>query len=282
MPEWWDYAFMRRALAATTLLSFSVAPVGAFLVLRRMSLAGEAMAHAMVPGLAAAFAIAGLSAVSMAVGGLAAGLGVALLAGALARSTVVREDAGLASLYLVALALGVFVLSAAGSAVPLQSFLFGSVLGIGDDTLALIAAVAAATLGSFVFLLRPLTQDTVDPAFHASRTGGSTRARAWFAVLVVLNLLAGFKAMGTLMAVGLMILPATAARCWASTAPGFLLATLGFALASCWGGLALSWHAPAAPSGPAIVLVAGACFALSACFGPHGLDLLGLGRRAGR
>ena len=121
MFDWADYAFMKRAVVATTVLSFSVAPVGAFLVLRRLSLAGEAMAHAIVPGIVIAFVAAGLSVYSMIVGGLIAGVGVALLTSVIARSTIMREDASLASLYLVALALGIFILSASGSAVPLKA-----------------------------------------------------------------------------------------------------------------------------------------------------------------
>ena len=74
MVEWLEYDFMQRALVATSVLSVSIAPVGAFLVLRRLSLAGEAMAHAIVPGIVIAFVIFGLSAVSMITGGLIAGI----------------------------------------------------------------------------------------------------------------------------------------------------------------------------------------------------------------
>jgi zinc/manganese transport system permease protein len=273
MLEWLDYAFMRRALVATTVLSFSVAPVGAFLVLRRLSLAGEAMAHAIVPGIVVAFVVFGLSVYSMILGGLAAGVGVALLTSLLARGTIIRHDAGLASLYLVALALGIFILSAAGSAVPLKSFLFGSILGIGDDTLIVVAATATVTLVSFAAILRPLIVSTIDPVFYESQTRRSGLVELWFMVLVVLNLLGAFKALGTLMAVGLMILPATAARYWVRTITGYLLTTFALALASCWAGLAMSFYAPAVPSGPAIVLVAGAIFAASLCLGPQGLAL---------
>lgn len=273
MFEWWDYAFMQRALAATTVLAFSVSPVGTFLVLRRLSLAGEAMAHAIVPGIVIAFVIAGLSVLSMIVGGLIAGLGVALATTTIARSTIIREDAGLASLYLIALALGIFILSAAGSAVPLKSFLFGSILGIGDDTLILIGATATITLVSFALILRPLILNTIDPVFYESQVRNPGLVQLWFMFLVVLNLLGAFKALGTLMAVGLMILPATAARYWVRTITGYLLATFGFAVASCWIGLIISFYAPSVPSGPSIVLVAGVFFVFSLCFGPQGLRL---------
>lgn len=269
----WEFAFMKRAFAATTALSISVAPVGAFLVLRRLSLAGEAMAHAIVPGVVAGFILAGLSVASMVVGGLIAGLGVAVLTSMLARATILREDAGLASLYLIALAAGIFALSASGSAVPLKSFLFGSVLGIGNDALALIGVTATITLVSFVFLLRPLIVGTLDPVFFEAQAKRPYLVHFAFMALVVLNLLAAFKTLGTLMAVGLMILPATAARIWTANISSYLGLTTLFACLSCWLGLILSFHAPSTPSGPAIVLVAGAIFALSALLGPHGFGL---------
>ena len=273
MFEWLDYAFMKRALVATSVLSFSVAPVGAFLVLRRLSLAGEALAHAIVPGIVIAFVIAGLSVVSMIVGGLFAGVGVAVLTTLVSRLTIIREDASLASLYLIALALGIFILSAAGSAVPLKSFLFGSILGIDDDTLILIGATATITLVSFAIILRALIVSTIDPVFYESQTQHPGLVGHWFMFLVVLNLVGAFKALGTLMAVGLMILPATAARYWTSTITSYLVLTFVFALLSSWAGLIISYHAPDVPSGPAIVLVAGVIFVVSLVFGPQGLRL---------
>ena len=89
-------------------------------------------------------------------------------------------------------------------------------------------------------------------------------------LLLVLNLLAAFKTLGTLMAVGLMILPATAARYWASTITTQLVLGFVFALSSCWIGLTLSYVFPETPSGPAIVLVAGGFFLVSAILGPLG------------
>ena len=166
MFEWLDYAFMTRALVATTVLSFSVTPIGVFLVLRRMSLAGEAMAHAIVPGIVIAFVIAGLTMGSMVIGGLIAGITVAALTSLLARVTIIREDASLASLYLIALALGIFILSAAGSAVQLKSFLFGSILGIDDERLIMLGVTATVTLVSFALIFRSLIIKTIDPIFH--------------------------------------------------------------------------------------------------------------------
>ena len=153
--DMWNYVFMQRAFVATTILSISVAPVGAFLVLRRLSLAGEAMAHAITPGIVIGFVVAGMSVTSLLIGGFIAGIGVASLAALLARRTILRSDASLAALYLIALAMGIFILSAAGSAIPLKSFLFGSILGIDDASMLLLGTVATVTLITFAVLLRP-------------------------------------------------------------------------------------------------------------------------------
>ena len=271
ITEMFSYAFMRRAFVVTTVLSASVAPVGAFLVLRRLSLAGEAMAHAITPGVVIGFVTAGLSVMSLLFGGLIAGLGVAVLTAYLARNTILRSDASLASLYLIALAIGIFILSAAGSAVPLKSFLFGSILGVDDASMILVGGVATVTLVTFAFILRPLIMSTCDPVFFESQVKRPWIVEQGFMFLLVLNLLAAFKTLGTLMAVGLMILPATAARYWSGTITAQLGLGFIFSLLSCWLGLTLSYVLPETPSGPAIVLVAGAIFVLSALFGPLGL-----------
>ena len=271
ISEMFSYAFMRRAFVVTTILSASVAPVGAFLVLRRLSLAGEAMAHAITPGVVIGFVTAGLSVMSLLFGGLIAGLGVAVLTAYLARNTILRSDASLASLYLIALAIGIFILSAAGSAVPLKSFLFGSILGVDDASMILVGGVATVTLVTFALILRPLIMSTCDPVFFESQVKRPWIVDQGFMFLLVLNLLAAFKTLGTLMAVGLMILPATAARYWSGTITAQLGLGFIFSLLSCWLGLTLSYVLPETPSGPAIVLVAGAIFVLSALFGPLGL-----------
>ena len=272
LEAWWSYEFVRRAVIATLVLSISVAPVGCFIVLRRLSLAGEALAHAIVPGIAIAFLISGgLTVAAMLVGGVIAGLAVALSATMLARLSIIREEAGLASLYLIALAIGIFILSLNGSAVPLKSFLFGKILGLSDGTLILIGATATITLLSFAFMLRPLIVSTLDPGFFESQLQRPWIVQIWFMLLVVLNLIASFRALGTLMAVGLMILPATSARYWVSSLTGYVLVSMAIAMASCMIGIALSLTFTDIPTGPCIVIVAGGLFLFSLVLGPNGL-----------
>jgi len=141
-----EFPFMRRALVATLALSLGCAPIGCVLVLRRMSLVGDAMAHAVLPGAAAGFLLAGLSLPAMSAGGFVAALAVALAAGFVTRSTPQREDASFAAFYLIALALGVLLVSLRGSQIDLMHMRFGSVLAMAALSVAIGAVSGAAGL----------------------------------------------------------------------------------------------------------------------------------------
>lgn len=266
-----EFGFMRRALAGCLALSLSAPPLGVFLMLRRMSLMSEAMSHAILPGAAAGFLVAGLSLPAMTLGGLVAGLAVALTAGLVSRSTMLKEDASLAGFYLIALALGVVLVSLRGSQLDLLHLLFGSVLALDDDALLLLGAIASLTLASLAILYRPLVIECVDPLFlrTVSRAGGPVHYA--FLALVVLNLVGGFQALGTLLAVGLMLLPAIAARFWARDLSGLIPASILIAMLASLAGLIASYNAGIRlPTGPAIVLSAGLLYLLSMILGPRG------------
>ena len=118
-------------------------------MLRRMSLTGDAMAHAILPGAALGYLVAGLSLPAMTIGGILAGIVVAVLGRRSSRAvTVLKEDASLAAFYLISLALGVTIVSLNGSNVDLLHVLFGTVLALDDDALILLAAIATVTLAT--------------------------------------------------------------------------------------------------------------------------------------
>ncbi len=227
-----EYGFMRRALVACLALSLGCGPIGTFLVLRRMSLMGDVMSHAILPGAALGFLVAGLSLWAMSAGGLMAGLAVALLAGLVSRATALREDASLAGFYLISLALGVLLVSTRGSNVDLLHVLFGTILSVDDEALILVASIATLTLIALALIYRPLVAECFDPGFLRAVAGGGSFYHIVFLVLVVLNLVAGFQALGTLMAVGLMMLPAAAARFWASEVWSLALVSIAIAFVS--------------------------------------------------
>jgi zinc/manganese transport system permease protein len=264
-----DFEFMRRALVGSFALALSAPPIGVFLMLRRMSLIGDAMAHAILPGAAIGFLIAGLSLLAMAGGGLLTGFVIAIGAGLIARATALKEDASLAAFFLVSLALGVVIVSIKGSNVDLMNFLFGSVLAVDNPTLTLIVGIASVSLVILALIWRPLVLECVDPGFLRSVSRSGSIAHLAFLALVVLNLVGGFQALGTLLAVGMMMLPAVIARFWARDITAMIALAMGSAVISGYGGLLISYHADL-PSGPTIVLVAGALYALSVLVGPVG------------
>ena len=264
-----EFGFMRRALVACFALSLGSAPIGVILVLRRMSLMGDAMSHAILPGAAIGFLIAGLSLWAMSLGGLVVGLLVALLSGIVSRVTPLREDASLAGFYLISLALGVLLISTRGSNVDLLHVLFGSILAVEDASLLLVAAITSATLVILALIYRPLVIECFDPAFLKTTLRGGSLIHTIFLGLVVVNLVAGFQALGTLMAVGLMMLPALAARFWTLRLEGLLALSIGIGFASGLVGLLLSYNFDL-PSGPSIILTAGALYILSLLFGSRG------------
>ena len=264
-----DLAFMRRALVGCIAIALGATPVGVFLMLRRMSLTGDAMAHAILPGAAVGYLFAGLSLSAMTLGGLVAGMSVALLAGFVSRSTALKEDASLAAFYLISLAVGVAIVSTHGSNVDLMNVLFGSVLALNDDALILLCTIATITAFTLAILFRPLVIECLDPDFLRSVSRLSAVSHFTFLSLAVLNLVAGFHALGTLMAVGIMILPAAAARFWTNEIGPLIAIAFALAVMGAVGGLLASFHW-GLPSGPAIVLALGVAYVLSVIAGTEG------------
>lgn len=262
-----EFEFMRRALVGAGAMALSSGIMGIFLMLRRMSLMGDAMAHAILPGAAAGYLLYGLSLPAMTIGGLVAGGLVATLAGIVARTTTLEEDASFAAFYLLSLALGVTLVSMKGSNLDLLHVLFGSVLALDNPTLYLLAGTSSLTLLMIAIIYRPLVIEWVDPAFLkaiGSRSGAI--AHLLFLALMVLNLVAGFHALGTLLAVGLMMLPAASARMWNTDLVPLVLTSTGFGLISGYIGLLMSYHW-SVPAGPSIILTAGIIYILSLIFG---------------
>ena len=167
-----EFAFLRRALVATIGLGLSAAPLGVLLTLRRMSLFGEALSHAVLPGVAVGFVLFGLSLTAMSIGGFLAGIIVVATAGLISRYTELKEDASLAAIYLVALALGVMLISRRGTQLDLLHILFGSVLGVDAGGLLLMAGVASISLLALAALYRGQRQSRHPAAAIIPDAGG--------------------------------------------------------------------------------------------------------------
>lgn len=262
-----QYGFMRRSLIACLALSLSLTPLGIFMQLRKMSLVGDALSHAVLPGVAIGFMMSGMSLLSMSIGGVLVGSFVAIFSGWLSERAKLQEDATFAGLYLGSLALGVTLLSIHNTGIDLLHLLFGSILAIDKTSLLFIGAVCSFSLLVIAFGLRALVYESFDATFltlTAKRTPNVIHAL--FMGLTVLNLVAGFQILGTLMTVGLMMLPAISARCWCNRLFSIWLLAMSIACISSLIGLTCSWYF-ALPAGPSIVLCAFCVFLFSVLFG---------------
>jgi zinc/manganese transport system permease protein len=261
-----DFGFMRRALVASLALSVGGASIGVFLILRRMSLMGDALAHALLPGAALGFLLGGLSLPAMSLGGFVAGIATALVSAVVARFTALREDASFAAAYLTSLALGVLIVSLKGSALDLMNILFGAILAVDDTALFLVVGTTTLTLVGLAAIYRPLVVECFNPGFLAAMGVRGSLYHYLFLALAVLNMVAAFQALGTLMALGLMLLPAVTASFWAREVWSMTLVAVPLAFLSSAIGLIVSFHA-SLPSGPVIVLVASLFFLASLLVG---------------
>lgn len=273
-----DFGFMRRAVVAGIALSISAGPVGVLLLLRRMSLMGDALSHAVLPGAAIGYLVAGLSLWAMGLGGLVAGVLVAFLAGIASRQSRLREDASFAGFYLISLALGVLLVSLRGSSIDLLHVLFGTILAIDTSSLHLIAGITTVTLVVLAIIYRPLVMECFDPEFLRAVKGRGAFSHYAFLLLLVLNLISGFQSLGTLMAVGMMMLPALVARLWTSSLLKMMVVAALAGSAASIIGLIASFNLSIA-SGPSIVLTAGIFYLVSLVIAPGGM--LGRDRHSG-
>jgi zinc/manganese transport system permease protein len=263
-PALTDTALM-IALAGALALGVGAAPLGVLLIGRRMSLVGDSLSHATLPGAAIAFLLAGTNPWALTVGALAAGLVVAVASGLLSRAGKLPEDAAFAVLYLTALAAGVLILGRTASVEVVHSLLFGSVDALDRPGLVLAVAGAAATLVALSLFGRGLSLAAEDGTFaHAGFK--SATLQALLMGLVAFNLVAGFRAFGALMTVGLMMIPATAATFWAESFKGRAMTAVLISALSSVGGL-FAARAFAYEPGAAMVMAAAALFGLSALGG---------------
>lgn len=264
-----NYGFMRRAIVACCSLSMSVTPIGIFLILRRMSLMGDALSHAILPGVAIGYFFFNMSFIMMSIGGFMSGLIVAFFSDWVTEKTSLYKDAIYSGLYLGFLSFGVVLIATQGSDIDLFSLLFGSILLINMYTLKCVGIISTITVFSIAFLYRALVIETFDSDFLKENNIKYPRLISiFFSLILVLNLIASLQVTGTLMAVGLMMLPGLSARCWVRSLINMLLLSLCIAWFCSWIGLLIAFYI-SLPAGPVIVLCASIVFLISILFGSN-------------
>ncbi|MFN8770924.1 MAG: metal ABC transporter permease [Neisseriaceae bacterium] len=257
-----DNPFLVRALVACIGISFICPILGIFLMLRRMSLVGDAISHAILPGVALGFMFGGISVIAMAIGGLVAGLFVTILAGVVSHRTEIKEDASFAGFYLIALALGVVIISRSGTNLDLMHILFGSILAVDKESLLIINVIATISLILMAFIIRPLVIGIFDKNLLQYYGINAKLFHLIFLFLVVINVVVDFQVLGTILVIGLMMLPAGFSRLLTKSLNNMLCLAIFSSLFSSVIGIILSYYYNL-PTGPAIILVSGVLYILA-------------------
>lgn len=207
-----EFEFFRNATLGLLLLSITLPPLGCFIIARRMSLMGDAISHALLPGIVIATLIFGASNIAILSGALVAGLLIALLTPWLSKLNNHKDEASFAALTLLFLSLGVALSPLSPTQIDLTHILFGSILGLDNSNLWVMAGVALINTAILAVIYRKLIIDTTDPLFLKLHFKYAWLIAPLFLMLVVLAMVASFNAIGTMLAVGLMLLPALTAR----------------------------------------------------------------------
>ncbi|MFV0416893.1 MAG: metal ABC transporter permease [Chthoniobacterales bacterium] len=271
MTDWitapFEYAFMQRALLACILIGFTNGFLGTFIILRRMALVADALSHSLLPGLAIAAIIAGLSPGGLLIGGVIAAGFVAIGGFLISRSSRLKDDTAIASLYIVAFALGIVVIKYANVRVSLDHFLFGNILGVGVSDLNVSFVISTFIMLTLVLLHRPLLLTLFESSVARSLGIPANSLLGLLVAFIVLAMLSSLQAIGILLSLGLLILPAAtmylltdrySVMAWGAASLGTFTAVVG---------LFFSYYANI-PSGPAIVLLLGTEFILAFFFSP--------------
>jgi len=272
------YDFMRRALVEVTIVGFLCGLIGCFVVLRGMAFIGDALAHAVFPGVVVSYLLGR----SIVIGAFAVGAATALAVGLLARSRRVSEDTAIGVLFAAMFASGVVIISRnPGFRRDLASLLFGNVLGVSWNDV-LLTAAAAAVIAVLVFaLLKELLLVAFDPTM--ARTAGYP---VFVLDLLLLLLLAGtivvsLQTVGNILMLALLVTPPATARLLTDRFQRMIAFSIATGILSGVTGLFLSYHADTSAGGT-IVLVATGLFILAFLFAPtHGMVAASLQRRRG-
>ncbi|MGI8461022.1 MAG: metal ABC transporter permease [Solirubrobacterales bacterium] len=258
--------FVRTGAIAAAIVGVLCGVVGCYVVLRGMALVADSLAHGVLPGIAVAFALTAGAAgtdpndLALTLGALVSGLVTAGLTSLVLRRSRLREENGAAVVFVFMLALGVVVISRSdGYSVDLNSFLFGDVLGVGGDEVILAGVATLAVLAAVLVLYRPLLLVSFDRQRAAAIGLPADRLELLLLVLVTIAVVIGFRVVGALLVLGMLMAPPAAAALVTRRLPTMMVVSAGIAALSAPLGLLLSWHLDIA-AGASIVLVAVSAF----------------------
>jgi len=266
--EPFTYDFMHRAFLVCLFVGFANGMLGTFVVLQRMALVADALSHSLLPGLAIALVFVGFSPLALIIGGFLAMLFVAFGGHLITRSSRIKHETAIAALYIFALALGIVLLKFSNSRVSLEHFLFGNILAVGAGELWICFTALAVTLVCLVVFQRPVLLAIFDATLARTQGIPVGIVLGGLVFLIVLAMVASLQAVGVLLSLGLLVLPAATIYLLTDRYEliPWLSGTWG-AVGACVGLLVSFWFS--IPSGPAIVLVLGVAFLLAYVFSPR-------------
>ncbi|WP_199755093.1 metal ABC transporter permease [Amycolatopsis sp. WAC 04197] len=262
-----SYDFMVRALASTVIASAVCAVLSCWLVLIGWSLMGDAVSHAVLPGVVLAYVLGAPFALGAVVFGF---LAVALI-GVVRDTSRVKEDAAIGIVFTTLFALGLVLISVTPSQTDLNHIIFGNLLGVDASDLIQIGVLGAITLTLLVLKRRDFTLYAFDPT-HAHAIGLNPRVLgAALLGLLALTAVVALQVVGVILVVAMLIIPGATAYLLTDRFGRMLVIAPSFSVLAAVAGLYLSYHLDTA-SGGMIVLVQGAGFTLVYLFGPrHGI-----------
>ena len=263
-------AFLPKALIVALLASLVAGVVGTHVVLRGMAFIGDAVAHSVFPGLAVAFLLQG----SLVLGGTIAGLITAVLVAVFSQNRRVKEDSVIGIVFAGAFALGIVVISfAPGYAGSLQQFLFGSLTGVSDGDVLLVAGCAVAVVAIVALLHKEIVTASLDRESAAAMGLPVFALDLLLYILVTIAVVISVQTIGNILVLALLITPAATARLLTDRVVTMMVLAPIFGMAASLIGVYLSWSAPVdLPAGGTIVLVSTMGFLIAWVFAPrHGL-----------
>jgi manganese/iron transport system permease protein len=260
-----SYGFLQRGLVASMLVGVVCSVIGCFVVLKGMAFLGDAMAHAILPGVALAYLWHG----NVLLGALIAAVAVALLIGLVSRQGVIKEDTAIGVLFAAALSLGVALISSVRSyAVDLSHILFGDVLGVSWGDLGLVGALGVVVLGTIALVYKELVVVTFDPVLAATLRLPVQRLTYLLFVLLALTIVASLSTVGVGLVAAMLVTPAATAYLLTRRLPTMMLTAAALGALSGLIGLYWSYYRDIA-SGAAIVLTASIFFGLAYVLNPR-------------
>lgn len=259
------YTFMQRGLVAAVLVGMLCSIIGCYVVLRGMAFLGDAMAHAILPGVAVAYLLNG----SLVLGALAAAIVIALGIGFITRQGTVKEDTAIGILFAAALSLGIVLISSIRSyAVDLTHILFGNLLGVSAGDLWLTAGLGLVVLATIALCYKPFLVISFDPVLAAALRLPTEALRYLLLLLLALTIVVSLQTVGVGLVASMLVTPAATAYLLVRRLSAMMALSAGFGLLSSLAGLYLSFYGNIA-SGAAIVLTATLFFFLAYLFSPQ-------------